>query len=217
MGFHRISCCGLLVSFFIAKTSYKYFFPFSAWFTNNLAENTLNWSKHFHYILATQIEYHIDTIHISHPLLCKSLNEAHIPEVLSSHNPYILSRIHAMRYGWGTKQLVKYQESTDPPHHRSDGNKITESVIFLTLCRLTRQTLRMWVGKKVGKTTHIWQNQGGKIIRLYKQDFTGSFHFLWRQSGAERAVCLLSGLHAHVLGKTGEERTDISVESVRVG
>lgn len=28
MGFHHTYCCGLLVSFFIVKISYKYFFPF---------------------------------------------------------------------------------------------------------------------------------------------------------------------------------------------
>ena len=31
MSFHRISCYGLLVSFFIARISYRYFLPFSAW------------------------------------------------------------------------------------------------------------------------------------------------------------------------------------------
>lgn len=31
MGFHRTFCYGLLVSFFIAKISYRYFLPFSAW------------------------------------------------------------------------------------------------------------------------------------------------------------------------------------------
>ena len=37
MGFHRTSCRGLLVSFFIAKISYRYFLPFSAWLIKSRA------------------------------------------------------------------------------------------------------------------------------------------------------------------------------------
>ena len=37
MGFHRTSCYGLLVSFFIVRMSYRYFLPFSAWLINNRA------------------------------------------------------------------------------------------------------------------------------------------------------------------------------------
>ncbi len=37
MGFHRTSCYGLLVSFFIARMSYRYFLLFSAWLTGSRA------------------------------------------------------------------------------------------------------------------------------------------------------------------------------------